>query len=73
MKATLKRMVKYFRLYYTPGNKEVAEMAYQSAKEHYAKNKSKYTARESQIYQAAYIRAYRRTYAKLNMDSITIR
>jgi hypothetical protein len=70
MKATLKRMVKYFRLYYTPGNKEVAQMAYQSAKEYYSNNKSKYTARESQIYQAAYIRAYRRTYAKLEISRL---
>lgn len=73
MRATLKRMVKYFRLYYTPGNKELAEMAYKSAQEYYSANKHKYTATEAQVYQAAYIRAYRRNYARTQMNSITPR
>lgn len=67
MKKTLTRMVKYFRLYFALGNKELAQMAYKSAKEYYATRP--HTKLDFTEYQRGYKSAYRRVYAKSRLES----
>ncbi len=59
-------MIKYIKLYLEPNSKELAQKAFDSAKEYFKDkpmlNYSKRTI-EFTSYQRGYINAYRRTYA----------
>ena len=59
---TVKQIIRYFRLKNEPNKEYLAKMAYESAKEYYKDRK--HTRSEAEVYQRAFVAAYRRTYAK---------
>jgi hypothetical protein len=59
---TVKQIIRYFRLLNEPDNKELAKMAYESAKEYYKVRP--HTRLEFETYQRAFVGAYRRHHAK---------
>lgn len=59
---TVKQIIRYFRLMNEPDNKQLAQMAYESAKAYYADKP--HTRLDFQTYQRAYVGEYRRIYAK---------
>ena len=59
---TVKQIIRYFRLMNEPENKQLAQMAYESAKAYYADKP--HTRLDFQTYQRAYVGEYRRIYAK---------
>lgn len=59
---TVKQIIRYFRLMSEPDNKQLAQMAYESAKAYYADKP--HTRLDFQTYQRAYVGEYRRIYAK---------
>lgn len=59
---TVKQIIRYFKLLNEPDKKVLAQMAYESAKEYYKDRP--HTRVDAQTYQNAYIRAYRRNYAR---------
>lgn len=59
---TVKQIIRYFKLLNEPDKKVLAKMAYESAKEYYKDRP--HTPVDVQIYQNAFIRSYRRTYAR---------
>jgi hypothetical protein len=62
---TVKQIIRYFKLRNEPNKQELAKMAYESAKEYYQNRP--HTRVDAQVYQSAYIRAYRRNYARMEI------
>ena len=67
---TVKQIIRYFKLLNEPNKKELARMAYESAREYY-KDKP-HTRLEFDTYQRSFIGAYQRTYAKNHLQSPTL-
>lgn len=65
---TVKQIIRYFRLMNEPDKKELAKMAYDSAKEYYRVRP--HTRLEFQTYQRSYMGAYRRQHAKKQIASL---
>jgi hypothetical protein len=65
---TVKQIIRYFRLMNEPDKKELAEMAYNSAKEYYRVRP--HTRVEFETYQRSFIGTYRREYANREIANL---
>jgi hypothetical protein len=64
----IKKITKYIKYYFEPCPKQLSKDAFESAQNYFA-NKSK-SRKDFSDYQQAYIRAYRKTYAKNQLNTI---
>jgi hypothetical protein len=65
---TVKQIIRYFRLMNEPDKKELAKMAYDSAKEYYRTRP--HTRIEFETYQRSFIGTYRREYANREIANL---
>jgi hypothetical protein len=65
---TVKQIIRYFRLMNEPDKKELAQMAYNSAKEYYRTRP--HTRVEFETYQRSFIGTYRREYANREIANL---
>jgi hypothetical protein len=65
---TVKQIIRYFKLMNEPDKKELAEMAYNSAKEYYRVRP--HTRVEFETYQRSFIGTYRREYANREIANL---
>jgi hypothetical protein len=65
---TVKQIIRYFKLMNEPDKKELAKMAYNSAKEYYRVRP--HTRVEFETYQRSFIGTYRREYANREIANL---